>query len=136
MGFWANVEREREYQGITRKELAFRANIAYQGIGLGLERNSMPGADTAIRVSKVLNVPIEYLLGEENATIRDENATLKKTLSDSEIKMKNIELYKKNQTVISSLEKIPLHIKEPIISMIHRIASNIHESALPEESGI
>ena len=57
MGFWNNVEQERVFQGISRKDLAYKANISYASIGLGLERNSMPGADTALRVSKVLRVP-------------------------------------------------------------------------------
>ena len=91
MGFWANVEREREYQGLSRKELAFKANIAYQGIGLGLERNSMPGADTAVKISKVLQVPIEYLIGEDFIDTRDAE-TAKAT--DDELKIKNIEMYK------------------------------------------
>lgn len=124
MGFWANVEKEREYQGLTRKELAFRANITYQGIGLGLERDSMPGADTAIRISKVLNVPIEYLLGEELTEIRSKDGTFRNSDTDSDIKIHNIEMYKKHQHLLEKLEKIPLAIKEPITQMIMRISDN------------
>lgn len=72
MSFWAKVEKELEYKGISRKELAFRANIAYQGIGLGIERNSMPRADTALKISKVLNVPLEHLLDKEDIEIYSE----------------------------------------------------------------
>lgn len=36
MSFWQNVEMEIEYKGISRKELAFRANIAYQALVLVL----------------------------------------------------------------------------------------------------
>ncbi len=122
MGFWANVEREREYQGLSRKELAFKANIAYQGIGLGLERNSMPGADTAVKISKVLQVPIEYLIGEDFIDTRDAE-TAKAT--DDELKIKNIEMYKRNQQVLESLEKLPLAVKEPIVNMIVRIADGL-----------
>lgn len=124
MGFWANVEQEREYQGLSRKELAFRANIAYQGIGLGLERDSMPGADTALRISKVLNVPIEYLVGEMASKIRVAPAA-GALPTDTELKLQNIERYKKNQAVIDSLERLPLAIKEPLVSMIMRMADNL-----------
>lgn len=124
MGFWATVEKEREYQGISRKELAFRANIAYQGISLGLERDSMPGADTALKISKVLNVPIEYLLGERATEVRTKDGTIKSSSSDSDIKIHNIEMYKKNQRLIENLEKLPLSIKEPIIQMIMRLSDN------------
>lgn len=107
MGFWQNVEAELEYQGISRKELAYKANISYAGIGLGLERDSMPGADTALRISKVLNVSIEYLLlGSETKFTTKENPVFSAK-------------YKK---VIDDLEKIPEEIREPICQMIHRIA--------------
>ena len=122
MGFWARVEQEREYQGISRKELAFRANIAYQGIGLGLERNSMPGADTAIRIAKVLKVSIEYLVGEEHTDIQDTDKT---ELSNESLKIQDIALYKKNQRLIENLEKLPSNIKEPINQMIQKLADTM-----------
>lgn len=52
MSFWQNVEAEREYQGISRKELAFKAEITYASISIGLERNSIPVADAALRIAK------------------------------------------------------------------------------------
>ena len=123
MGFWAKVEQEREYQGLSRKELAFKANIAYQGIGLGLERNSMPGADTALKIAKVLDVPIEYLLDSEQLAIQSDG---KDRLQNEALKMRDIELYKKNQIIIESLEKLPLSVKEPIVQMIKKLAANIN----------
>lgn len=123
MGFWAKVEQEREYQGLSRKELAFRANIAYQGIGLGLERDSMPGADTALKIAKVLDVPIEYLLDSEQLAIQSDG---KDGLQNEALKMRDIELYKKNQIIIESLEKLPLSVKEPIVQMIKKLAANIN----------
>lgn len=123
MGFWAKVEQEREYQGLSRKELAFRANIAYQGIGLGLERNSMPGADTALKIAKVLDVPIEYLLDSEQLAMQSDG---KDRLQNEALKMRDIELYKKNQIIIDSLEKLPLSVKEPIVQMIKKLAANIN----------
>ncbi|WP_294428089.1 helix-turn-helix domain-containing protein [uncultured Treponema sp.] len=126
MGFWAKVEQEREYQGLSRKELAFKANITYQGIGLGLERDSMPGADTAIKISKVLDVPIEYLVGEEKTKIQ---LSFSEENSDENIKMRSINLYKKNQQLIENLEKLPLSIKEPIIQMVKKLADNLEPSS-------
>ena len=114
MGFWSNVEAEREYQGISRKELALRANISYAGIGLGLERDSMPGADTALRISKVLQVSIEYLLSEgSQETIQNADNAF-----SSELK-----LFRLYRSLIDDIEKIPSHIKEPICDMIHHIAA-------------
>lgn len=109
MGFWENVEDEMKYQGISRKELACKANISYAGIGLGLERDSMPGADTALRISKVLNVSIEYLLcgTEEKADKTESHISLAK--------------YK---PVISELESLPAEIREPVLDLIHKLSRN------------
>ena len=63
MGFWQNVEDECEYLGISRKELAERVNFSVNTISNGIRRDGMPSADLALRISKVLNVPLEKLLG-------------------------------------------------------------------------
>ena len=62
MGFWQNVDNECEYRGISRKELAKTANFSVNTISSGIKRNGMPTADLALRISKVLNVPLEKLL--------------------------------------------------------------------------
>lgn len=133
MGFWQNVEREIEYKGISRKELAFRANIAYQGIGLGIERESMPRVDTALKIAKVLEVPLEYLINEKDLEIRpaaeglskEEKKQTDQNKSDSLHQTENqyIEFYRRNRKIIDSLEKIPSAIKQPIESMIIHIAT-------------
>lgn len=133
MSFWQNVEREIEYKGISRKELAFRANIAYQGIGLGIERESMPRVDTALKIAKVLEVPLEYLIDEKDLEIRPAAESLSKeekkqtdqNKSSSLYQTENqyIEFYRRNRKIIDSLEKIPSAIKQPIESMIIHIAT-------------
>ncbi|WP_288585504.1 helix-turn-helix transcriptional regulator [uncultured Treponema sp.] len=133
MSFWQNVEREIEYKGISRKELAFRANIAYQGIGLGIERESMPRVDTALKIAKVLEVPLEYLIDEKDLEIRpaaeslskEEKAQTDQNNSSSLHQTENqyIEFYRRNRKIIDSLEKIPSAIKQPIESMIIHIAT-------------
>ena len=133
MSFWQNVEREIEYKGISRKELAFRANIAYQGIGLGIERESMPRVDTALKIARVLEVPLEYLIDEKDLEIRPAAESLskkEKTQTDQnnssslhQTENQYIEFYRRNRKIIDSLEKIPSAIKQPIESMIIHIAT-------------
>lgn len=133
MSFWQNVEREIEYKGISRKELAFRANIAYQGIGLGIERESMPRVDTALKIAKVLEVPLEYLINEKDLEIRPAAEGLSKEAKKQTDQNKSsslhqtenqyIEFYRRNRKIIDSLEKIPSAIKQPIESMIIHIAT-------------
>jgi len=71
MAFWQNVESEREYKNISRKELASEANFAVSGISLGLAHNSIPSADVAVRIAKVLNVSVEYLVTGKDYRIKD-----------------------------------------------------------------
>ena len=133
MSFWQNVEMEIEYKGISRKELAFRANIAYQGIGLGIERESMPRVDTALKIAKVLEVPLEYLINEKDLEIcpaaeslsKEEKKQTDQNNSSSLHQTENqyIEFYRRNRKIIDSLEKIPSAIKQPIESMIIHIAT-------------
>lgn len=133
MSFWQNVEMEIEYKGISRKELAFRANIAYQGIGLGIERESMPRVDTALKIARVLEVPLEYLIDEKDLEIRPAAESLSKeekkqtdqnnSSSLQQTENQYIEFYRRNRKIIDSLEKIPSAIKQPIESMIIHIAT-------------
>ena len=62
MGFWQNVEYECDYLGISRKELAEKANFSVHTISNGIRRNGMPAADLALRISKALNISLEKLL--------------------------------------------------------------------------
>lgn len=139
MGFWQNVEKELEYKGISRKELAFRAKIAYQGIGLGIERQSMPRVDTAIKISKVLEVPLEYLIDDADLEIRPsgEKSDINKNKVQKSSQMEDLkpesyyfEFYKNYRKLIDSLEKLPLKIKQPIEDMIIRLADNLENAVV------
>ncbi len=70
MSFWENVEYEREYKNITRKELAYRARFSVNSIPVGIERKSIPSAEIAYRIAKELGVSIEYLLGEDKIIVK------------------------------------------------------------------
>jgi len=62
MGFWQNVEDECDYLGVSRKELAEKANFSVHTISNGIRRDGMPAADLALRISKALNISLEKLL--------------------------------------------------------------------------
>ena len=106
MGFWKNVESEMEYQGISRKELASKAGISYSGIGLGIERDSMPGADTALKISQVLNVPIDELLeGRKEIWTSDEDTALEY----------------KFETLRDDMSRLPDDVRDCFFDAIHRM---------------
>ena len=119
MGFWQNVEIEREYQDITRKELAFRAGITYASIGIGLERGSIPAADTALRIAKALNISLEYLLTGDEAKKEE---TEKAPDGHIHIIAEKIARYSKT---IQHMEELPPATRESIISMIDTIAKDL-----------
>lgn len=62
MNFWKKVDSELAYLGKTRKELANAMGFDAAIISFGIKRNSVPAADTALKVSRFLGVSLDYLL--------------------------------------------------------------------------
>jgi len=63
MGFNENLKGELEYIGMPVKELAHKTGIPKQTIDKYLlSDNSMPSADRAVEIAKVLGVTVEYLV--------------------------------------------------------------------------
>ena len=102
--FKNNLREELNYQGITVKELASKTGIPYPTISCYLSsRQTMPPADIAVKISKALNVTVEYLVtgsddkttphnGEEHLPFRFLLSDLKK-LSDSELETLSIMIH-------------------------------------------
>lgn len=62
MNFWKKVDSELAYLGKTRKELANAMGFDAAIISFGIKRNSVPAADTALKVARFLGVSLDYLL--------------------------------------------------------------------------
>ena len=62
MNFWQKVDAELKYLGKSRKELAAAVGIDAANISFGIKRNSIPYADTALKVARFLGVKLDYLL--------------------------------------------------------------------------
>ena len=68
MGFKENLKSELEYQGLQPKELAARCGISKNTLGNYLTgHNSLPAADTAVKIARALGVSVEYLVTGKNA---------------------------------------------------------------------
>ncbi|MFA6857247.1 MAG: helix-turn-helix domain-containing protein [Treponema sp.] len=113
MGFWNNVELECRYKGISRKELAAAAHFSVNTISTGLKRNGMPAADLALRISKVLGIPLEDLLENREATVSREN------ISDIQERQKLLLQY------LPYIEKLK-HMSPEISKAVLSIIDNIH----------
>lgn len=118
MGFWQNVEIEREYQDMTRKELAFKAGITYASIGIGLERDSIPAADTALRIAKALDISLEYLL-TGNKAVR----TARENEGEGHVQQVAEKLARYSRTIMH-IDALPPATRQSIISLIDTIAED------------
>lgn len=119
MNFWEVVDLEREYKNISRKELAYLANFSVNSIPTGIARGSIPAADVAYRIAKVLGVSVEYLLlgGEtKNQPIDKENS-----IKDIDI-IERSKKYTKNYELIENFEKLPEEIKKTLNKLIEEIS--------------
>ena len=78
MSFKENLKGELEYKGILVKELAHKTGIPKQTIDKYLlSNNSMPPADKAVSIAKILEVTVEYLVtGKENSNKKIQNVLL------------------------------------------------------------
>lgn len=68
MNFWERVDSELKYLGKTRKELAAAVGFDAANISFGIKRNSVPYADTALKVARFLGVSLDYLLDLNEST--------------------------------------------------------------------
>ena len=110
--FWKNVNDELQFQGMSIKTLASLTGIPYTTITNGKNRpDSMPAADVALKISRVLNKPLERLLGEK--------ASPKKTDKNEQ----KLHLYKKYEPLILSLEKCHPKIQDAFIRMVNAVVA-------------
>lgn len=122
MGFWQNVDIEREFKNLTRKELAHLAGFSLTSLSTGIARNSIPSADVAYRIAKVLDVSIEYLLmgGNESG-----DSTQGKSGTTSENNIEALfQKYIKYRTMIEHFDKLPPRIQKSIECMIQEIVND------------
>lgn len=67
--FAERLRSEIEYSGLLQKEVAYRAGIKKRALDMYVgAQGSMPPADVAVRLAKVLHVTVEYLVtGSDDA---------------------------------------------------------------------
>lgn len=77
MNFWKKVDEELCFLGKTRKELANAIGFDAANVSFGIKRNSIPAADTALKVARFLGVSLDYLLDMDE----DENQNSKNPMN-------------------------------------------------------
>ena len=122
MNFWEVVDSEREYKNISRKELAYLADFSVNSIPTGITRGSIPAADVAYRIAKVLDVTVEYLLLGGNVQSQQKINENNKNLEIIERSKK----YTKNHELIDNFEKLPNNLQKSVEDLIQTITKHIH----------
>lgn len=121
MNFWEVVDSEREYKNISRKELAYLADFSINSIPTGITRGSIPAADVAYRIAKVLGVTVEYLLLGGNVQSQQKINENNKNLEIIERRKK----YTKNHELIDNFEKLPNNLQKSVEDLIQTITNHI-----------
>lgn len=81
--FWNNVKAELEYLGLSQKELSAKTGINLGTLKNQICRNVIPDAESAVKIAKVLNTTVEYLVtGKDENTAAKELTELKAKLAD------------------------------------------------------
>ena len=103
--FADRLKEEMDYVGISRKELAYYADVKQRALDMYLgTQQSMPAADIAVKLAKVLHVSVEYLVTGKNSEI-----------PSRQNRMADLE---------RDLESLPTPIIESVSTMIHALAEN------------
>ena len=113
MGFWDNVLEELDYIGMTNKALAEKAGFDPSNIGRGIRLKSSPSADTAVKIAKILNVSVEYLVTGADSSL------------SSETTIKNLSKLKRYEGVLNKLDAIPEKSRNSIIHLIDSVSADL-----------
>ena len=107
MDFWDNVENELNFQGKTKKEISLLTGIKLQSLHKSFERKSEVSAANAVKIAKVLNVSVEYLVTGQDSSLKRENLDLHR--------------YREYSSLISQLDSLPENQKELVKSIITKM---------------
>ena len=105
--FWKRVDEELDFLGISRTYLANKCKFSLTNIGQGIKLGSTPSADTAVKIAKVLNVSVEYLVTGQDSSLKKENLDLHR--------------YREYSSLISQLESLPENQKELVKTMVAKM---------------
>ena len=104
---WERVDEELEYKGMNRKSLASEVGFNLGNIGKGIQLGSSPSADTAVKIAKVLNVSVEYLVTGQDSSLQKENLDLHR--------------YREYSSFINQLDSLPENQRELIKSIVAKM---------------
>ena len=105
--FWKRDDEELDFLGISRTYLANKCEFSLTNIGQGIKLGSTPSADTAVKIAKVLNVSVEYLVTGQDSSLQKENLDLHR--------------YREYSSFINQLDSLPENQRELIKSIVAKM---------------
>ena len=115
---------ELQYQGMNLKTLSTVTGIPYTTITNGKNReNSIPTADVAFKISKVLHVNMEFLLGEDSKMPDEINPASSKSNPND----KKIYLLDKYERFLLALETCSPTVQQAFMRMAEDISKDINK---------
>lgn len=105
--FWKRVDEELDFLGISRTYLANKCEFSLTNIGQGIKLGSTPSAYTAVKIAKVLNVSVEYLVTGQDSSLQKENLDLHR--------------YREYSSFIDQLDSLPENQRELIKSIVAKM---------------
>ena len=92
VSFKERLTREIEYKGFSKTEFAEKAGISLGTLNMYLYRDSIPSADIGVKLARLLNTTVEYLItGKTPSTFkasdwkRQEIITIMSNMNDKQI---------------------------------------------------
>lgn len=80
LDFWINVKNELEYKGISQKELAVKIDESYNTLQSWINRDRLPNVVQAVKISKILNTTVEYLVTGKKQKVKEKDDEVIKLL--------------------------------------------------------
>ena len=114
MNFWERVQELIDLKNYERKKISLEAGFNYSNIGKGIKTNSYPAADTAVRIAKLLNVSVEYLVTGEESAMNDNK--------EEKVILQKLHEYR---DVINILETFKPNVRNNIIEVIRRLKDEL-----------
>ena len=82
MTFGEKIQSLRKQSGLSQEELSYRLGVSRQAVSKWERNSGYPETEKLIKMSKLFNVTIDYLLGENNSSVWQEKNGMYVSMKD------------------------------------------------------
>ena len=103
IAFQERVDEELDFYGLSRTFLANKYKFSLTNIGQGIKLGSTPSEETAVKIAKVLNVSVEFLVTGNDTTFSKKGIDYSKYKKYSSLIEKIDRLSDKSKTALENI---------------------------------